>query len=241
MIRLNGTACPLVRLSDHLSLREAESSSPTIPVLIVQSGDTRIAVQVEKIIAGRDIVVKTLGTHLRKVPGLLGATFLGDGTVVPILDPNSLVQEKRIHAPTRASHARLPSSQNTSVMVVDDSVSVRKVMENLIRSQGWIPTVAKDGVDAMEILQSVDIAPDVFLLDVEMPRMDGYELLSTLRGITEYQNTPVVMVTSRSGEKHREKAFSLGATDYLVKPYQDDQLIAIVKQLASQHQESNLA
>ena len=93
--------------------------------------------------------------------------------------------------------------------------------------------VAKDGVDALEILQTQDQVPDMFLLDVEMPRMDGYELLSTLRGMPETHDIPIVMVTSRSGEKHRQKAYSLGATDYLVKPYQDEQLIDLVKRLTS--------
>jgi len=125
-------------------------------------------------------------------------------------------------------------------MLVDDSVSVRRVMENLVKSRGWLATVAKDGVDALEILQSLDHTPDIFLLDVEMPRMDGFELLASLRGAELTEKTPVVMVTSRAGQKHRKKAASLGATDYLVKPYQDEQLIALVTKL-TKSTESSLA
>ena len=242
VIRLGGTACPLIRLSQHLGVREVEGveESPTIPILIVRSGDQQVAVRVDRIVAGRDIVVKTLGTHLRKVNGLVGATLLGDGTVVPILDPNtfSTTAVSTAMPPHGAPQASAAGNNTTSVMIVDDSVSVRRVMENLVESQGWVPIVAKDGVDALEKLQSSNTIPDVFLLDIEMPRMDGYELLSTLRGIARYQDSPVVMVTSRAGDKHREKAFSLGATDYLVKPYQDDQLIALIRKLST---ESTLA
>ena len=120
-------------------------------------------------------------------------------------------------------------------MIVDDSVSVRRVMSNLIGTKGWRAMVAKDGVDALEILQTQDPLPDIFLLDVEMPRMDGYELLSTLRSIPETRDIPMVMVTSRSGDKHRQKAFDLGASDYLVKPYQDEQLIALIQQLTAEY------
>ena len=233
VIRINDNAYPLVRLADQLHLRESDDDSPTIPILIVRSGDVELAVHVERIVAGRDIVVKTLGSHLQSVDGLIGATLLGDGTVVPILDPNAISgSSQQSFIPTTAGRGATARGE-LNIMIVDDSVSVRRVMENLVKSNGWKPMVAKDGVDALEILQSQDRVPDMFLLDVEMPRMDGYELLSTLRGMPETQDIPIVMVTSRSGEKHRQKAFSLGATDYLVKPYQDEQLINLVKRLTS--------
>jgi len=129
---------------------------------------------------------------------------------------------------------RVGGRGEVNVMIVDDSVSVRRVMENLVKANGLKATVAKDGVDAIEVLQTQERLPAIFLLDVEMPRMDGYELLSSLRGMPETKDIPVVMVTSRAGEKHRQKAFSLGATDYLVKPYQDEDLVALVKQLTSE-------
>jgi chemosensory pili system protein ChpA (sensor histidine kinase/response regulator) len=233
VVRINDHAYPLVRLADQLLLREADDESPTIPVLIVRSGDSELAIHVERIIAGRDIVVKTLGSHLRSVNGLIGATLLGDGTVVPILDPNAFSGESE-EAFIPKPMGRAGGRGDVNVMIVDDSVSVRRVMENLVKANGWKPTVAKDGVDAIEVLQTQERLPDIFLLDVEMPRMDGYELLSSLRGMPETKDIPVVMVTSRAGEKHRQKAFSLGATDYLVKPYQDEDLVALVKQLTSE-------
>ena len=233
VIRINDNAYPLVRLAQQLHLRETEDDSPTIPILIVRSGDAELAVPVERIVAGRDIVVKTLGSHLRSVDGLIGATLLGDGTVVPILDPNAISGTSQQSFIPTATTRGVKARGELNIMIVDDSVSVRRVMENLVKANGWKPMVAKDGVDALEILQTQDQVPDMFLLDVEMPRMDGYELLSTLRGMPETHDIPIVMVTSRSGEKHRQKAYSLGATDYLVKPYQDEQLIDLVKRLTS--------
>lgn len=116
-------------------------------------------------------------------------------------------------------------------MIVDDSVSVRRVLSNLVRNNGWQPAAAKDGVEALEILQRSAKAPDVILLDIEMPRMDGYELTTALRGLAAYKNVPIVMLTSRAGEKHRRKAFDLGATDYLVKPYQEETLLAVIRRV----------
>lgn len=240
IIRLDGHACPLIRLSEHLHLREVEDEGSTIPVIIVRSGDRQVAVRVEKILSGRDVVVKTLGTHLRKVPGLVGATLLGDGTIVPILDPNTLSTADTPATPI-PHRSTTPTRETTmNVMIVDDSVSVRRVMENLIHAQGWVPLVAKDGLDAIEILQSVDVVPDIFLLDIEMPRMDGFELLATLRSMPKFRQTPIVMVTSRAGEKHRTKALSLGASEYLIKPYQDDALIATIQRLRTRQRESAL-
>lgn len=240
VIRVNGRVFPVVQLSERLGMNiTADDTSRTVPVLIVSAGDQQIAVCVDRVLGGRDIVVKTLGTHLRRVKGVIGATLMGDGSVVPIVDPAELAEQftstttvaptARVVAPRREA----PSDALT-VMIVDDSVSVRRVMTNLVKKAGWNAIVAKDGVDALEILHSAAQVPDVFLLDIEMPRMDGYELLGALRSQAAYRTAPIVMVTSRAGAKHREKALALGASDYVVKPYQDDALLAIVRRLAAQ-------
>jgi chemosensory pili system protein ChpA (sensor histidine kinase/response regulator) len=114
---------------------------------------------------------------------------------------------------------------------VDDSFSVRHVVSNLIKSAGWHPVLARDGLEALEIIQRSATPPHLILLDVEMPRMDGYELTSTLRAQAAYRDIPIVMLTSRAGEKHRCKAFEVGATEYLVKPYQDEHLLGVIRQL----------
>ncbi|MDB4731409.1 Hpt domain-containing protein [bacterium] len=237
VVRLGGSVCPLMKLADHIGIREIEDDSQAIPTLIIRSGDDQVAVRVDRIVAGRDIVVKTLGTHLRQVQGLVGATQLGDGTIVPILDPNAFSAQNEMDVPIQMPTLH-QSSEGKKVMIVDDSVSVRRVMENLIKGQGWHSIVGKDGVDALEILQSSDLVPDIFLLDIEMPRMDGYELVSTLRSMERFAETPIVMVTSRAGNKHREKAFDVGATDYLVKPYQDEQLLSLVNKLTKKVESS---
>ena len=117
------------------------------------------------------------------------------------------------------------------LLVVDDSVSVRRVLSNLLRGQGWNPITARDGLEALETIQRLGELPDAILLDIEMPRMDGYELTATLRSREIYREIPIVMLTSRAGEKHRQRAFEIGATEYLIKPYQDDVLIQLLRRL----------
>lgn len=240
VLRIKGQAYPVVRLADRLNLRHrGETQGETVPALIVSAGDRTVAVIVDRILSSRDIVVKTLGNHLRQLRGLIGATLMGDGTVVPILDPLDLVGAKterfrglpKMVKAAGGQRERTASNQALTVMIVDDSVSVRRVMSNLIKNAGLIPIVAKDGVDALEVLQSSERAPDIFLLDIEMPRMDGYELLTTLRGQPQHRDTPIVMITSRAGEKHRTKAFQLGVNEYLTKPFRDDDLLNTIRRL----------
>ena len=245
VIQVAGETHPLHRMANRLGIPSAAEWGATelstmLPVVILGTGKSKVGFQIDGIIGARDIVVKTLGTHLVSVKGLLGATLLGDGTVVPILDPIRLVGEKQedVSATAHLRPARTADrpSQNRplTVFVADDSVSVRRVTTNLIKSVGWIPIDAKDGRDALEVLHGLTGPPDVFLLDIEMPRMDGYELLGFLRSQPAYRHTPVIMVTSRAGEKHRSKALDLGATGYMVKPYQDDALLSLIRELVQQ-------
>ena len=245
VIRLGEETLPLVYLSEQLRLRHpADKTSATLPVLVLAAGDQKVAVAVEKILSGRDIVVKTLGSHLRKVKGLIGATLMGDGSVVPILDAADLVGHAgtatRPRSVVPVPHRLIHRDETPLLMVVDDSVSVRRVMTNLLKNSGWQVLEAKDGIDALEKLQQAERQPDLFLLDIEMPRMDGYELLTSLRSQTEHRQTPIVMVTSRAGDKHRQKAKRLGATDYVIKPYQDDELLSLLRSLLAAQRELTL-
>lgn len=244
VIQVTGETHPLHRMAHRLGIPSATGWGAAElqimqPVVILGSGKSKVGFQIDAILGARDIVVKTLGTHLGNVKGLLGATLLGDGTVVPILDPMMLVGDKEEQSAAtmsaRASRTTSRANQDRplTVLVADDSVSVRRVMTNLIKSVGWTPVDAKDGRDALEVLHGLLVPPDAFLLDIEMPRMDGYELLSFLRSQDAYRHTPVIMVTSRAGEKHRTKAMDLGATGYLVKPYQDDELIRLIRDLVN--------
>jgi len=208
-------------------------------MLLIREGDDEIAITVDDVIGGQDIVVKSLGDHLRHVPGYLGATVSGDGTVIPILDPADLCGQettKRKVSGRRRSDST-PKIHRKTAMVIDDSLSVRRVTTNLLRSFGWEVIDAKDGVDALEKLAAADVPPDVFLCDMEMPRMDGLELVSRIRSQDEFRTTPVVMVTSRAGEKHRKLAREAGANEHVVKPFNDENLITLIEGMVTDHRE----
>jgi chemosensory pili system protein ChpA (sensor histidine kinase/response regulator) len=178
-------------------------------------------------------VVKTLGTHLRRVPGIWGATLLGDGTVVLILNPADLVGaagDVVIRPPARRAIATTALAPYT-VLIVDDSLSMRHVLSVAVKKAGWVPVPARDGLEALEIVRRSPQPPDLILLDIEMPRMDGFEFLSTVRAQKVNADLPIVMLTSRGGDKHRERAKALGVTDYMVKPFQEEQLVNNIDRL----------
>ncbi|SQF93902.1 response regulator receiver:CheW-like protein :ATP-binding region, ATPase-like:Hpt [Paucimonas lemoignei] len=201
-----------------------------LPVLLVHVQDQWVAVQVDALAGSREIVVKSLGPQFARVQGVSGATILGDGRVVLILD---------LLAHIRALHSRLAAQQSSGVvatayndaeqarpllvMVVDDSVTVRKVTSRLLERNGMTVLTAKDGVDAMALLQ--DRVPDIMLLDIEMPRMDGFEVASQVRADPHLKDLPIIMITSRSGQKHRDRAMAIGVNEYLSKPYQESMLL----------------
>ena len=202
-----------------------------LPLVLIRSEGRNYAVQVDGLIGSREIVVKTLGAQFSRVPGLSGATVLGDGRVVVILDLQALLRDQPVVAPLapvvvekvqEADHIPL-------IMVVDDSVTVRKVTGRFLEREGFRVITAKDGVDAMRVLQ--DNTPDVMLLDIEMPRMDGFEVARLVRSTQRLKNLPMVMITSRTGEKHRERALAMGVDRYLGKPYQEEVLISTVYEM----------
>jgi chemosensory pili system protein ChpA (sensor histidine kinase/response regulator) len=235
VVRVGGQVYPMLHLGQVLNLKQpADETVQRQPVLIVNAGAQKIALVVDHLVEGREIVIKTLGNHLRRIHGVTGATLMGDGSVVLILNPADLVSEPaQPETRTWAQIQPLAASARRilTVMVVDDSVSVRRVISNLIRSAGWQPVAARDGVEALEIIQQSAQQPDLILLDIEMPRMDGYELMSTLQAQEAYRDIPIVILTSRAGEKHRRKAMELGASEYVVKPYQDEVLLSIIRHL----------
>jgi chemosensory pili system protein ChpA (sensor histidine kinase/response regulator) len=224
---------PLINLASYFGApAPATADMETMLVAILGSGAQQVALQVEGILPGRDIVLKDLGNHLTEVPGFLGSTVLGDGKVVPILEPTDLIAFADISASWESNPTCPPPTNSPSVvvMIVDDSVSVRGVMRNIVEHAGWTAVTARDGVDALQKLGCLERRPDVFLLDVEMPRMNGYELISALRQQDEFEHTPIIMITSRTGEKHRQKAIRLGASAYITKPFHDQMLIKTVHQ-----------
>ncbi|MHC8413552.1 Hpt domain-containing protein [Pseudomonas sp. Hz4] len=206
-----------------------------LPVLLVQCNERHIAVQVDSMAGTREIVVKSLGPQFAAVQGLSGATILGDGRVVLILD---------LLAPIRAMQARVPQQSVTQeaevephkpllVLVVDDSVTVRKVTSRLLERHGMNVLTAKDGVDAMLLLE--EHRPDLMLLDIEMPRMDGFEVATQVRADERLQHLPIIMITSRTGQKHRDRAMAIGVNDYLGKPYQESVLLESIALWSKTH------
>lgn len=202
-----------------------------LPVLLVHSHEQQFAIQVDNLAASREIVVKSLGPQFAGVQGLSGATLLGDGRVVLILDLlGQLRGLQQRHAQQAGSNACLRRQQIERapqrpllVMVVDDSVTVRKVTGRLLERHGMNVLTAKDGVDAMALLQ--EHRPDILLLDIEMPRMDGFEVATQVRHDPQLKDLPIIMITSRTGQKHRDRAMSIGVNDYLGKPYQESVLL----------------
>jgi len=218
-------------------LGEIDTPTPLrqIPVLLLKSGVLRAAIRVDEIIGNREVVVKQIGPQLSRLAGIAGATVLGTGQVVLILNPvqlvhreqASLVEAPRAAAPAQAAMVVEQSSGASLVMVVDDSLTVRKITGRMLTREGYEVATAKDGVDALQQLQ--DIRPDCILLDVEMPRMDGFEFARNVRADAKTKGIPIIMITSRTADKHRNHALELGVNEYMGKPYQEDQLLALVK------------
>ena len=213
----------------------AGQKMPT-PVLLIK-GETPYALQVDTLLGSREIVVKTLGSQFSSVMGVSGGTILGDGSVVIILDLPAMIRSQSnleyqqamaldaIEAEKR--HEKEVTAKR--ILVVDDSVTVRKVTTRLLERNGFEVFTAKDGVDAITTLQ--DHVPDLMLLDIEMPRMDGFEVASIVRHDSRLQHVPIIMITSRTGDKHRNRAFSIGVNEYLGKPFQEDILLSNIEKL----------
>jgi chemosensory pili system protein ChpA (sensor histidine kinase/response regulator) len=205
-----------------------DNASAQLPVLLIRIGEKRIALQVEALHGNREIVVKPLGVQLSHVNGISGATILGDGRVVLILDMASVVRME-VRQPVSGDAATPRRNDRITVMVVDDSITVRKVTTRLLQQHGFEVVTAKDGVDALGQLE--EYVPDMMLLDIEMPRMDGFELATHMRNDERFRHIPITMITSRTGDKHRERAREIGVDHYLGKPYQENELLDTIYQL----------
>ena len=200
----------------------------SVPLLLIRAGEHSTAIVTDELVGSREMVVKSVGPQIATIRGIAGATILGDGRIVIILDMATLVRsEWRGKGPLEAL---LPKEdKRTFALVVDDSITVRRVTQRLLERNGMRVMTAKDGVDALSILQ--ENVPDVILLDIEMPRMDGYELATHVRADARLSDIPIVMITSRVGEKHRARAIEIGVNDYLGKPYQENQLLDAIHPL----------
>ncbi|WP_223445365.1 MULTISPECIES: Hpt domain-containing protein [Pseudomonas] len=206
-----------------------------LPVLLVQCNERHIAVLVDAMAGTREIVVKSLGPQFAAVQGVSGATILGDGRVVLILDLLAPIRAMQARVPQRPAGQEIEAEPQRPllVMVVDDSVTVRKVTSRLLERHGMNVLTAKDGVDAMLLLE--EHMPDLMLLDIEMPRMDGFEVATQVRNDERLQHLPIIMITSRTGQKHRDRAMAIGVNDYLGKPYQESVLLESIALWSKTH------
>ena len=216
-------------------LGEDEEERPvglrSTPVLVLGGADSRIALCVDEVLGNREVVVKNIGPQLARVPGMDGATVLGSGEIVLILDPLALAQaqgrQPQAAVPVKKEVVRQPV--RSTVMVVDDSLTVRRVTQRLLEREGYRVVLAKDGIDALELIG--ESAPDLMLVDIEMPRMDGFDLARNVRGNEATREIPIIMITSRTADKHRNVALSLGVNAYYGKPYQEPVLLAAIEGL----------
>lgn len=220
-----------------------------MPVLLIRSSEYTMALLLDDLMGSREVVIKPLGPQLSTVPGLSGATILGDGNVVVVLDIHSLIRAAQVHRQSLAAEERraqllaaheqaeLEEQQKEAqraplIMVTDDSVTVRRVSTRLLERHGYEVITAKDGIDAIAVLE--EHQPDLMLLDIEMPRMDGYEVAMHVRREERLREIPIIMITSRTGEKHRERAFDLGVNAYMGKPFQEGELLSSIRDLLEQ-------
>ncbi|HUS24972.1 MAG TPA: Hpt domain-containing protein [Candidatus Binatia bacterium] len=210
----------------------------TLPVVLVRLGEgltgqeRRLAVVVDTLYGNREIVSKAVGPQVSSVQGVSGATILPDGRVVLILDLGALVADRARRAAVVESARAEPApaqlaDERQLIMVVDDSITIRRVTERLLDRHGFRVVTAKDGLDAIAMLQTEQ--PATILLDIEMPRADGFEVAAFVRNNDRLRGVPIIMITSRSGEKHRERARQIGVNRYLIKPYQEEMLVAEVR------------
>jgi chemosensory pili system protein ChpA (sensor histidine kinase/response regulator) len=219
----------------HLALFVGLEPSPlpeqdvTIPVVLVRAGEHSTGLVADELVGSREIVVKSVGPQISSIRGISGATILGDGRIVIILDIGALVRAEWRGRGQLPAVPREKEDRRTFALVVDDSITVRRVTQRLLERNGMRVLTARDGMDAVGLLQ--DHVPDIILLDIEMPRMDGYEVAAHVRSDARLKSVPIIMITSRVGEKHRARAIELGVDDYLGKPYQEAELLDAIAPL----------
>ncbi|OGI44460.1 MAG: hypothetical protein A2V92_00525 [Candidatus Muproteobacteria bacterium RBG_16_65_31] len=233
LLNYNDQVYPYMSLGARLGIASQEGKDRKVPVLLTRAGTREVAMHVDGLGGTREIVIKALSPQLTEIKGLAGATIMGDGRVVLILDVAGLwYTDEAMHFERRAVgrvEEKKESQTRPVIMVVDDSLTVRKITGKHLQKRGLDVLTAKDGLDAVEQLR--ERVPDLMLVDIEMPRMDGYELTARVRSEARLKHIPIIMITSRAGAKHRQKAFEVGVDMYMSKPYQEDELFKNIDDL----------
>ncbi len=234
LYRFAGHDYPILDIEPLLGERPTPLGRDNVSLLILRAGEQRAAIRAPNLLPHREVVIKPVGPQISSVAGVLGGSISGDGEVMVILDPGPMIRRALIHGvatPDESAYAPINSGK-LLVMVVDDSITMRKVTSRVLESRDFEVITARDGVDALEQLQ--DRTPDIMLFDIEMPRMDGYELTERVRDDGRFRQTPIMMITSRAGQKHQDRAMQAGATAYLTKPYREDELLSEVDRLLTE-------
>jgi len=219
-----GRRYPLAYLPELLGEPgNAEAAKRFLPVILLRSGADSVALLVDEMLGNQENVVKNLGPQLARVPGVAGVTVLGSGEIVLILNPVPLARLGPRPQSAAAAPLAAAAQARRKVMVVDDSLTVRKITGRLLAREGYEVLTAKDGVEALE--QLAEVTPDVMLVDIEMPRMDGFDLTRNVRADARLKRVPIIMITSRTAAKHRAYAAELGVDVFLGKPYREEELL----------------
>jgi chemosensory pili system protein ChpA (sensor histidine kinase/response regulator) len=223
---------PLHSMRQLLGKAPASELQPYNSVLLLRSGLQRAAVHVDELLGNQEIVVKNIGAQLARAPGVSGATVLADGRIALIMNPVQLAQRQAAPGMPRVVHTTSARAALAPVvMVVDDSLTVRKVTSRLLEREGYRVVTAKDGVDALE--QMAESLPRVMLVDIEMPRMDGFDLTRHVRADPRARGIPIIFISSRTAEKHRSQAAQLGVNAFLGKPYPEAELLELVAKFSA--------
>jgi chemosensory pili system protein ChpA (sensor histidine kinase/response regulator) len=230
VVRIRDALLPLYDLATVLGAGPGpERAADGHPLVIVaEAGDRRAVLIIDGLVGQREIVIKGMGAHLRYVKGVSGVAIMGDGGLTPILNVADLIGEEP-EAGAAPPPDMAASASPLRILVVDDSVSIRQVISRLMAEQGWRAETARDGVEALDRIR--EFGPDLIVLDIEMPRMNGYEFLNAVNAQPDLREIPVVVLTSRTAGKHRRRAMALGARGYVVKPYDDAEFIDLVSRL----------
>jgi chemosensory pili system protein ChpA (sensor histidine kinase/response regulator) len=232
LLQVRGEICRAHRLADLVSAADeplTPESAASLPSLVVRAGDRMVAVVVDKVHEARNVVLKSTGRFIGLLRGLAGVSVGHNGRVLPLLDLPDLYIDPSLARLAAAARQALEQEyiQRKSVLVVDDSLSVRRMLRELIEDAGFAALTAKDGAEALELLRAEH--PDVLVTDLEMPNMNGLQLTSAVRAAPEFAGLPIIMITSRSMEKHRRQAAEAGVNVYLTKPYSETELLKHIR------------
>jgi two-component system chemotaxis sensor kinase CheA len=239
VLRLRNEVLSLVRLADIFGVESTLEEGDNLYVVIIGLAETKIGVIIDRLVGQEEIVIKSLGYYLKGIEGIAGATIRGDGRVTLIVDVSALMvlaktAHKKVGSKTKQSESAAIVHKKTQpsdykILIVDDSKTDRSIMKSSLKSLGVTIQEAVDGVDALSQIKSNDIMFDAILIDIEMPKMDGYTLAGEIRKYNKYRNMPLIAVTSRTGKTDRMRGVEVGMVEYVTKPYSADYLANIVK------------